>query len=280
MGLWDAITNLPADIAASIMEVFRQALIGFIQPLLETAKALMTINIDPFAFQGLWQTIVTIISAFYLLLFLVVGLKFLFGCYDAVHRKEAKEWFKNAIILVVAVNASLLLYSLLLNLGSAVAMTLWSNEFEGLFLIENLGALDVIWAGIFAMSLFLALATLVIRQLFLILGVALFPIGIFLYFIPPVKTYGSVLLNLIGVAVFIQVLDVIILVAMQLFYGQFAELAGINLLAPSLGFFFIFLANSAAAFIAVQKALNAVGIKVDLVATAGALVGPALLAGA
>jgi len=276
MGLWEAVTNLPGEMAAAIMEVWRQQLIAFIQPLLETAKALITININPFDFQGLWQTIVTIISAFYLLLFLVVGLKFLFGCYDAVHRKQAKEWLKNAIILVIAVNASLLLYALLLNLGSGVALTLWSSEFEELFLIENIGALDVIWAGVFAISLFLALATLVLRQLFLILGVALFPIGISLYFIPPLKAYGSVLLNLIGAAVFIQVLDVIILIAMQLFYGQFAGLAGMSLLAPSMGFLLIFLANIAAAVIAVQKGLNAVGIKVDLVATAGALIGPAL----
>ena len=271
---------MPADIAGAIMDVFRLQLINFVQPLLETAKALMTVNIDPFAFHGLWQVIVTIISAFYLLLFLIVGLKFLLGCYDATHRKQAKDWFKNAIILVIAVNASLLLYSLLLNLGGAVALTLWSNEFEQLFLIENLGALDLIWAGIFAMSLFLALITLVVRQLFLILGVALFPIGIFLYFIPPVKTYGKVILNLIGMVVFIQVLDVIILIAMQLFYEQFVGLAGMSLLAPSLGFLFIFLANCAAVFIAIQKSLNDVGVKIDLASTAASLVGPALMAGA
>ena len=64
MGLWDAVTNLPVDISAALLEGFRQQLIGFIEPLLETAKALITVNIDPFAFQGLWLTIVTIISAF------------------------------------------------------------------------------------------------------------------------------------------------------------------------------------------------------------------------
>jgi len=255
-------------------------LIAFIQPLLETAKALITVNINPFDFQGLWLAIVSIISAFYLLLFLIVGLKFLFGCYDATHRKEAKEWFKNAVILVVAVNASLLLYSLLLNIGSAVALTLWSNEFEELFLVQNLGALDFIWAGIFAVNLFLAIVTLALRHLFLILGVALFPIGIFLYFIPPLKAYGRVLLNLIGAAVFVQVLDVIILIALQLFVEQFGGLPGMALLAPSLGFLFIFIANIAAAIIAVVKSLNDVGVKVDLVSAAGSLVGPALLAGA
>ena len=279
MGLWDAVTSLPADMAAALMEGFRQQLIAFIQPLLEAAKALITLNIDPFAFQDLWLAIVAIISAFYLLLFLIVGLKFLFGCYDAVHRKQAKEWFKNAVILVVAVNASLLLYSLLLNLGSAIALTLWSEELEAVFLVESLGALDLIWAGIFAVSLLLALLTLVIRQVFLILGVALFPIGVFLYFIPPLKAYGRVLLNLIGVAVFIQVLDVVVLIALQLFYGQFGELAGMALLAPSLGFAFIFLANTIAVFVAIHKALNDVGIKIDLVSTAAHLAGPALMAG-
>ena len=144
MGLWESVAGLPAGIASSFFSSFSNLLAAFIQPLLDVAKLLLTANIDPFHFQSFWQIIVAIISSFYLLVFLVVGFKFLFGCYDAAQRKDAKEWFKKAILLVICVNASLLLYSLLLSLSSAVAMTIWNNQFEAVFSVSNLTALDFI----------------------------------------------------------------------------------------------------------------------------------------
>ncbi len=279
MGLWESVASLPSGIASSFFSYFSGLLAGFIQPLLDVAKVLLTANIDPFHFQSSWQIIVAIISSLYLLLFLIVGLKFLFGSYDAVQRKDAKEWFKKAILLVICVNASLLLYSLLLDLSSAVALTLWNPQFESVFTISNLTSLDFLWLTIFALFLFLALVTLVARQIFLIVAVMLFPIGLFLYFIPPVKQYGSIILNLVGAAAFMNVLDVIILAAVSLFWNEFSSIQTMNLLAPSIGFLFIFLANAGLVVIAIQKALNAAGIKVDLAATASSLIGPALAAG-
>ncbi len=276
MGLWDAIIDLPGGIADAMLNSLNGMLVSFIEPMLEVAKALITINIDPFHFQDLWFTIISIISAFYLLLFLIVGFKFLYGSYDAVQRKEAKEWFKKAVILIIAVNASLLLYALILNLSSGIALTLWSSEFESLFIIENLNALDFLWLGTFGLFLFLAVITLVLRQIVLIAGVMLFPIGIFLYFIPPLKTYGSVITNILGVAIFMNVADVIILIAIQLFWTEFAYLPFINLLAPSLGFLFVALVNIGLIFVAVQKALSFVGIDIN-VATVGKAVAGAVL---
>lgn len=279
MGLWESVAGLPAGIANSFFSSFSNLLAAFIQPLLDVAKLLLTANIDPFHFQNFWQIIVAIISSFYLLVFLVVGFKFLFGCYDAVQRKDAKEWFKKAVLLVICVNASLLLYSLLLSVSSAVALTIWNNQFEAVFSVSNLTALDFVWLSVFALFLFSAVVTLVARQIMLIVGVMLFPIGLFLYFLPPVKEYGSAILNLIGAVSFMNVLDVVILAAVSLFWNEFAYIQVMGLLAPSIGFLFISLANGALAFFAIQKALNAVGIKVDLASTAASLIGPALAAG-
>lgn len=279
LGLWESVAGLPAGIASSFFSSLSNQLAAFIQPLLDVAKLLLTANIDPFHFQNFWQIIVAIISSFYLLVFLIVGFKFLFGCYDATQRKDAKDWFKKAILLVICVNASLLLYSLLLSLSSAVALTIWNTSFESVFSISNLTALDFIWLFVFALFLFLAVITLVARQILLIVSVMIFPIGLFLYFLPPVKEYGSAILNLVGAASFMNVLDVVILAAVSLFWTEFASISVIGLLAPSIGFLFIFLANCALAFFAIQKALNSVGIKIDLATTASSLIGPALAAG-
>ena len=238
--------------------------VGFVSPLFEVMKALILYNVDVFHFEGYWLTIVSIISCFYLLLFLVVGLKFLLGSYDAVQRLQAKEWFKSAVLLVIAVNASLLLYSLVLLLSSGTASVLWSVELEEFLVLSDLNALSLIWLVVVALFAFLAMITLIVRQIFLIVSVMLFPVAVFFYFIPPLKSGGLALLNLIFAFVFMQVLDVIILIGVSLFSVEFSFLPFVELISLSAGFLFMFLANLWLMFFAVMKALN---IKVDVVQT-------------
>ncbi len=266
-GLSDSISGIPQAVLDSFTGFLKAEMVSFVDPLFAVMKALMLYNIDPFNYESYWFTIVSIISAFYLLLFVVVGLRFLLGCYDASHRAKAKEWFKNAIIIVIAVNASLLLYSLLLMLGSGIAQTLWNPELEQLLTIDLLDTLNFIWLGILALFVFLAMITLIVRQIFLIIAVMIFPIGIFLYFIPPLKAYGSALLHLTAIFVFMQVADVIILIGVKLFSTEFSGLPFINLISLSSGFLFIFMANLWLMGFAVTKALHEVGVKIDVVQT-------------
>ena len=42
-------------------------------------------------------------------------------------------------------------------------------------------------------------------------GVAFFPIGLFLYFIEPIRSYGKLILNFLGVSIFVTFFDAIIL---------------------------------------------------------------------
>jgi len=236
----------------------------------------MTANIDPYSFESYWLIIITVISSLYVIMFLLVGFKFLFGSYDAQQRSEAKEWAKKAVLVVISVNASLLIYSLALNLSSVIAGALWSEEFEALFMVENLGVLDFLWLAFFSIAVLLAVITLVIRHIYLIVGVMLFPIGLFLNYIDPVKTYGSAILNTLGGAAFMNVLDVIVLIAVQLFWTEFNYLGIMNIMAPALGFLFIAIANTALFVLCLLKALNAVGIRIDTTTIVKTVAGAAL----
>jgi hypothetical protein len=44
------------------------------------------------------------------------------------------------------------------------------------------------------------------------LGVVFLPIGIFFYFLNPLKQYGSLILNFLGIAVFVTFFDAILLI--------------------------------------------------------------------
>lgn len=255
MGLWESVAAMPGEIANALLGVFKGILVAFLQPLLEAVKVMVTANINPYDFQNLWQVVVSVISLFYVLIFILVGLKFLLGSYDAIQRAEAKEWFKDAIVLVIAVNASLLIYSLLLNISSAVSLTLWNSDLEKIFDVQNLDALNIIWIGMFAFSALLASFSLVIRQVFLIVGVMLFPAGIALYLVRPLRFYGSFILNFIMLAVFMQVVDVIILIALNLVSAQFSSVQSIGLLSMSVGLLLIAVVNVIAFFLSLLNAV-------------------------
>lgn len=255
---------MPEAIASAFLGAFSNLFVAFITPLLETAKVLITYNIDPNNYAQYWQAIVVVLSAFYLLLFVIVGLKFLLGSYSPEQRTEAKEWLKNAIFLLVLINASLLIYSLLLQLSQGIAVTLWNNGLEEFFRFENASAIDLLWLIIIAIALFLALLSLFFRHLIVIVGVMLFPIGLFLYFIEPLRGYGSGILNVLGAGVFMQVLDVIILIGVSLLGKEFSFLQGMTGLSLTVGFLFIALANLALISFALKKAVSAVGVKVSI----------------
>lgn len=250
------VSNLPQDIAGFVTNSIKQSLNTFVLILLSVAKVLLIKNPDVWNYQNYWLIIVTIISAFYLIAFMAVGLKFLVGSYDEMQRMEAKEWLKNTVMLVVAVNASLLIYYLFLLLGSAISLILWNNSLDAFFTAGNLDLMNFFLLGFFVICVLLALITLFFRYLILLAGVMLFPIGVFLYFIPPLKNYGLMILHFLGTSILIQVIDVIILTASVLLVAEFSGNNSITLLAPSMGFLFIAIINTIILFGGVARTVS------------------------
>jgi len=54
---------------------------------------------------------------------------------------------------------------------------------------------------------------LVMRYIVVSIGVVLFPIGLFCYFVPPLKGYGKFILNMLGIFIFITFIDLLIILA-------------------------------------------------------------------
>lgn len=253
----EGVASLPNDLLSLFVGQLKLEMKEFITPLMALAKMLITANPDISAMQPLWQDIVNIISLFYLMLFLIAGLMLLFGSFDSEKRASAKIWFRNSIIIIIAVNASYMFYTLLLDLGSAVSLYLWSAELDPLLTADAIG----IGAGIsmlitFTVVAILAFITLFIRYLFLFMATALVPIAVFLYFIPPLRAWGSIILNLIGAAVFMQVLDVIILTGCALIIGDFGGVAGGSAWVPVMGLALVFVANALMIIFSALRAVN------------------------
>lgn len=217
------ITNLATCIPNKLYDFLINVLNAPIEPLLKLIKSLITqpVNLHPFV--SLWAIMLYIISLFFGILMLYSGFNFIISGYDVVKRAKAKEWFRNILIMIVLVQASFFLYQLIVDIGSLLAsgvIDLISSSFFRITLdnVKNIG-LEFFFTLFYVITLFFTIILLTFRYIIVAFGVVFIPIGIFFYFIPPLNDYGKLILNFLGVCIFITFFDaVIFLVSSKLLY--------------------------------------------------------------
>jgi len=220
--------NLASCIPEKLYGFFISVLNAPLKPLLGFIKSLLTepVNIEVLA--PIWAIILYVLSIFYGLLLLYAGMNFMFSGHNEVKRAKSKEWFQNVFLMIIFTQMSFFLYGMILDVSSLVTAGMMNLVNEEFFLltadnIVNIG-LQFFFALFYVLTLLLTMLILMIRYLTIAVGVVLFPIGIFLYFIPPVQDYGKLILNYLGVCIFIGFFDsVIFLVASQLIQIQLFE---------------------------------------------------------
>jgi len=211
------LTNLASCIPQKMYDFFINLLNAPLKPLLYLVRTLLETPPSIDLFQGVWIIIAYIISMFYGLLIIYSGFQFIFSGHNVIRREMAKDWLKNTLIMMVLIEASFYLYKLVLELGSAMTTGVLSLVDEHFFLITadniiNIG-LEFLFVMFYVLVLFITIIFLVIRYLVVAFGVLFVPIGIFCYFIPPLKSYGRLILHMLGMFIFITFLDAIIILA-------------------------------------------------------------------
>jgi len=244
--------GLPLDIFSIFKNSAKNSLFAFNTSLLSLAKELISANPDPQLMFGWWQSIVTIISCFYLLVFLVIGFAFMINGHSVVKREQAKEWLKNAVMMIIGVSVSFYLYQLILELSSGITKFLWVTGFEQFFEPSIFAGAGILLLLLFSCTIALSLITLFLRYVFLLMGVVLFPIGIFLYLTPKFDNWGKIIFNFLGVMLATQFIDVIVLIATQQALLQLGGNAGASFVLP-LGFLIITITNIAIILYAIVK---------------------------
>jgi hypothetical protein len=154
--------------------------------------------------------------------------------------------------MIIGVGISFYLYKLILELATGITNFMWVTGFEQFFNSSILSGAGVLMLLAFAGSIILALVTLFLRYLFLLIGVVLFPIGIFLYLTPKFENWGRIIFNFLGVMLAIQFVDLIVLIATSQAITQLAGNAGAEFVLP-LGFLIIAITNAAMMVYAIIK---------------------------
>jgi len=208
--------NLASCIPEKLYEFIILIINAPIQPLLTLIKNLLIdpVNLQPMS--SLWAIILYILSIFYGLLLLYSGFNLMLSGHDAAKRAKSKEWFQNIFLMIIFTSASFYLYELILEIASSLTVGMMSLVEPDFFLftldnIVNVG-FEFFLGGIYVLVLILTVLILTMRYLVVAMGVVLFPIGIFLYFVPPVQSYGKLILNYLGVCISIVFFDAIIFI--------------------------------------------------------------------
>ena len=223
------ITNLATCLPQKFFEFIIKILNVPIKLLSNLSLDLLSEPIDLSLFLNLWVIIVYMLSMFYALLLIASGFNFIISGYDSEKRENAKKWLRNIVIMIVLVQSSFFIYQLAIDLSSIMTSATLSLIDSNFFLINiddglgNIG-LALIFYIFYASTLLITSLILIMRYAFVSVGVALVPIAIFLYFLPPLKQYGSLILNFLGIIIFVTFFDAILLIG-------FSKLVNIGILS-------------------------------------------------
>jgi len=209
------LTNLATCLPAKFFEFLLSLLNAPIKPLLSLIRTLLTEPANVNTFLPLWAVIVYVISLFYGLFFLFAGFNLLISGYDSAKREKAKYWLRNVVLMIIFVQASFLLYSLIIELGSLLAAGVMDIIDPKFFLltVDNVTNIGLQMALLipYIITLVITIILLGLRYLFAVVGVVLFPFALFFYFIPPLQSYGKLITNLLLVIIFVPFFDAVIL---------------------------------------------------------------------
>jgi len=193
------ITNLASCISESFFNFLLSILNAPVQPLLDAVYSLLTQPVNINIFSAIWGIIVYILSLFYGILLMYVGFKFIISGHSVEKREKAKSDLANILIMIVLVQASFYLYSLLNQIISSVTTVTLNMVHQNFFLltidnVTNIG-LELTFLVPYLASIVVTLILLTLRYIIVSSGVILFAIGIFCYFFEPLKHYGKLIIN-------------------------------------------------------------------------------------
>ncbi len=211
-----ALLNLGTCLPQKFFEYLLSILNAPINRFMALNLNLLSERISITVFSDFWVIIVYMLSMFYALLLLATGFSFMMSGHDVVKRENSKQWLRNIVIMIILIQSSFFIYQLAIDLSANMTSATLSLLDRNFFNISLDGITDVALQLPFSLLYITTLITssliLTIRYAIVAIGVVLFPLAIFFYFFNPLKQYGVLVLNFLGISIFVTFLDSILLI--------------------------------------------------------------------
>ena len=193
------IANISDCFISSLSDYFLSILNAPVQPLLNAVYNLLTTPVNIDTFSGVWGIIVYVLSLFYGILIIYTGFKLIISGDSFEKREKAKADLANILIMIVLVQASYFLYSLLNQLIASVTTIVFNMIDPNFFTLTldnfaNVG-LEIVLLLPYLFTVLVTLILLTFRYVIVSAGVIFFAVGIFFYFFEPLKHYGKLIIN-------------------------------------------------------------------------------------
>jgi len=202
-----SITNIGECIVEFFFDFILDLINDAIEPLLKLVKYFLSEPVKISLFSEPWSIIIYIISMFYGLVLVYIGLKFMLSGDSPEKREGAKSSLKNIIIMMILIQSSFILYSVLLDLSGALTKTMLDLTGDKFFRLSfdsfSSFALELLLLGVYLVHLVAVILILAMRYIAVSAGVLFFVIGIFFYFIPFLQNFGKFILYTLGSLIFI-----------------------------------------------------------------------------
>lgn len=247
--LLQTVTNLPACIAESIFSTLVSGLIYSAKQFFEFSMGFLTATPNLNWFCSPYNSIMAILESLYTILLMGLGLYYVINSSNPEGRAMSKIWLKNVFLMMIVLAFSFNIFEMIIDLNQYISTTLYSNAGEEIFNI-NAGLSNLIFALVIAFSLLtsglVTFFTLIIRYIMIPFLLLMFPISVFLYFMPITRGWGAFIFKFSMLIIFMTSIDSILLLGMSaLFNTPDPNLAGdlVKAISIMIGFGLIGLVN-------------------------------------
>ena len=271
--LLNTLTNLPGCIVESFFSFIVNGLIASTQGFVDSTFKFLFSAPDPRWFCAPYNAVLAILESLFSIVLMGLALFFILRSNDVEGRVTAKKWLENMLVMIVLLSFSFPLFQMMLDLNTYLSTNLASDSMKTIFnpsasFTSAIFALLMLFLIVFMMML--TFLTLLVRYIMIPFLLLLFPVAIFLYFIPVTQSWGKTFFKIIAIVVFMTTIDALILLGLSsLFSAPDPNLADslVRAFAALFGFGTLGLVNLALFVVAIlsiitqSKALSAaVGI--------------------
>ena len=215
--------NLPTCI---VEKFFSSLVTGFVYSASQFLNNALTFivtgpNLDSFCTP--YAQVMHVIESLYTIALMGLGAYYVATSADPEKRAKAKLWIQNIFFVIIILAFSFNIFKMIIELNQYVTTSIYSTSFSDILNIRVVASSLVfgfVLSANFVTAAGLTFLTLLSRYLLIPFLLLLFPIAIFLYFMPFTKEWGSFLLKFIIIIVFMTSIDAILISGLSYLFSS------------------------------------------------------------
>ena len=218
-----ALSNLPNQIVSSFFSYVVDGLSSVVSSLRDATFKFIFSSPDPGWFCGPYNGVLAVVDSMYALVLMGLALFFILRSNDVEGRITAKKWMENMIVMAVVLAFSFQIFGMLNSFNTFLTNSLASQSMSSIFGPPTNPSSLVFAFVMLAVGVALGMLTyltLLLRYILMPFMLLLFPVAIFLYFIPITQGWGRTFLNIIFVCVFMTTADALVMVGLAAMFGS------------------------------------------------------------